>query len=294
MGRAAGAAIYVQNQAVRYHRHSAPTGGHHQRAGPLAGPVAGLAPPACAATGQGGAERAGPAAPPFNVRIQAVRYHDYAPLAVAIHQRAGHWWLKARQHDSHVRVDYYASENGRWRLTGRIAAARLDQRLAGAFAIQGRGQWRAADGDTPQRFKGQLDVRVQQLGAPRLQARANLSLALSWQGSDWQVHAALERPLTLAPDWILLPGEGLQAHGHGMELEQAAGQLAIRGTYAHAVLSWHSADARLAQGSGRLVLSDGVAGKVRFHWAEGRLRIQPFSLDTAFGPTLALTQPSAL
>src|SRR5699024_3658558 len=151
---------------------------------------------------------------------------------------------------------YYASENGRWRLAGRVAAARLDTRLAGTFTVQGQGQWRPADGDTLQRFKGQLDVCVQQLGAPGLQARADLSLALSWQGSDWQVHAALEQPLTLAPDWILLPGEGLQAHGHGMELEQAAGQLAIHGTYAHAILSWHSADARLEQGRGRLVLSD--------------------------------------
>src|SRR5699024_4887843 len=149
-----------------------------QLAWPLQVQIADLRLPACAATGQGAAEWAVPPAPPFTVRIQSVRYHDYAPLAVAIHQRAGHSGLKTRQHDSHVRVNYYASENGRWRLAGRVAAARLDTRLAGTFTVQGQGQWRPADGDTLQRFKGQLDVCVQQLGAPGLQARADLSLAL--------------------------------------------------------------------------------------------------------------------
>src|SRR5699024_11849635 len=51
-----------------------------QLAWPLQVQIADLRLPACAATGQGAAEWAVPPAPPFNVRIQAVRYHDYAPL----------------------------------------------------------------------------------------------------------------------------------------------------------------------------------------------------------------------
>src|SRR5699024_5242364 len=99
---------------------------------------------------------------------------------------------------------------------------------------------------------------------------------------------------TLALGWTLLPGEGLRARGHGMRLDQADARFDLRGVYANASLALHSKEARLGQGQGRLILTDGVTGEVRFHWADGLISIQPFTVETTFGPTLALVKPAIL
>src|SRR5699024_10495947 len=40
--------------------------------------------------------------------------------------------------------------------------------------------------------------------------------------------------------------------------------------------------------------NDGVSGKVAFRWANGRLHIRPFKLQSAWGPTLVLNRQASL
>lgn len=226
-----------------------------------------------------------PDLPALEVTVWALQYQDYPPFLARLRQAAGRWRVHAGFRDSELDGEYRKS-SGRWRLTGTVRAAPLRQGVTGEARIQGDGQWRSGTPFDSERFQGELTVLGQGLGLDSPDSdtggpRGDLTLRARWTGLDWRLRAALDEPLALGAGWVLTPGRELTAEGQGAALRRADADLVARGPQGRAALTLSSDAQRLGHGEGRLTLSEGLDGEVRFQWFEDRVAVAPFRVRMA-------------
>src|SRR5699024_5593525 len=215
-----------------------------------------------------------PPAPPFELAIRALHYHDYPALQLRADHHAAAWHLSAQRQGSQLLLAY-EQDTGRWHASGVVEATQRHAAMVGRLQVRGDEGWQPGAVGPQTRLHGRPTVRGAQLGAAQQGPRSDLTTEADWQGAAWQVQATLEEPLALQ-DWRL-SGRGIRARGRGATIERADAGFVLTGADMQAELDLHSEAAELGRGQGHVTFGQGLEGRIDLHWADGAVTLQPFT-----------------